>query len=189
LSTLFSDDFSAAATGGWDENSGENAAVGYVGGEYSMQLFQTSWYAWANPEGASLSLSNVRVEVTARNVGAASEPGFGIICNYVNAENFYYMGVSVDGYYVIVKTIGGQDTVLGGQTQWVPSDAIPVNAASYRLGAECGNGTLVLSVNGATVASATDTSLNSGSVGLFIQSFAESNVEIRFDDFEVTALQ
>jgi hypothetical protein len=78
---LFEDDFSDKSNG-WDENSGDNAASGYADGEYMIGIFQTSWFAWANPEGANLSLSNVHLEVTARNVGAATEPGFGIMCNY-----------------------------------------------------------------------------------------------------------
>jgi hypothetical protein len=184
---LFQDDFGNPASG-WDQTSGDNAAVGYADGEYRMQLFRAGWFAWANPEGANLSLSNVHVSVKARNTGAATEPGFGIMCNYKDGDNTYYMGVSVDGYYIIVKTVGGQDIVLSDESSWIPSDAVPINASSYLLDAYCGAGTLTLAVNGTVVAAVNDSTLTTGTVGLFIQSFDQANVEIRFDDFVVTSL-
>jgi hypothetical protein len=184
---LFEDDFSNKRNG-WDENSGENAASGFADEEYTISIYPTSWFAWANPEGADLALSNVHLEVTARSVGAATEPGFGIMCNYLDADNTYYLGVSTDGYYAIVKTVGGEDTVLSDVDSWIQSDAIPVNASSYRLGVDCGNGTLALAVNGTAVATVSDATFSSGTVGLFAQTFAEPNAEIRFDDFVAVPL-
>jgi len=184
---LFEDDFSDKGHG-WDENTGDNAASGYVDGEYMIGIFRESWFAWANPEGANLSLSNVHLEVTARSVGAATEPGFGIMCNYADGDNTYYLGVSMDGYFAIVKTVGGEDTVLSDADSWIQSGDIPVNASSYRLGVDCGNGTLTLQVNGTTLASVSDSTFSSGTVGLFAQTFAEPNAEIRFDDFVAQAL-
>jgi hypothetical protein len=97
--------------------------------------------------------------------------------------------VSTDGYYAIVKTAGGEDTVLSDADSWIQSDDIPVNAATYRLGVDCGNGTLTLQVNGTTVATVSDATLSSGTVGLFAQTFAEPNAEIRFDDFVAQPLE
>ena len=188
-SALFEDDFSNNSQG-WDERTSDNAATGYENNEYSIAVFPTGWYAWANPEGADLSVSNVHIEVTARNTGTATEPGFGVMCAYSSGgDNTYYMGVSTDGYYVIVKTVGGEDTVLSDPESWIPSDDIPVNAASYRIGADCANGSLSLSVNGTTLATVEDATFTSGNVGLFVQTFSESNAEVRFDDYVVTALE
>ncbi len=185
---LFKDEFSNH-NAGWDENTSDNAATGYGNGDYVIKVFNTSWFAWANPEGANLSLSNVHVEVTASNTGAATEPGFGVICDYADTSNFYYLGVSVDGYYIIVKTVNGDDTPLSDADSWVASDAIPLNASSYTVGADCGNGALTLTVNGKTVGSVSDSTFSNGTVGLFARSFDEPNAEIHFDNFVVTALQ
>jgi hypothetical protein len=186
--SLFQDDFSNK-NNGWDENTSDNASTGYGNGDYVMKVFQTSWFVWANPESAKSSLSNIHIAVTASNTGAATEPGFGVICDYVDRDNYYYMGVSVDGYYIIVKTMNGDDTPLSDQSSWITSDAVPVNASSYNLEADCGNGTLTLSVNGQQVDSVSDSTFSSGSVGLFARSFDEPNAEIHFDNFVVTALQ
>jgi hypothetical protein len=185
---LFEDDFSNEGNG-WDTFEGDNAKAGYDNGEYVLDVFPTSWFVWANPEGASPNLSNVRIEVTARNAGSATEPGFGIMCNYQDEQNTYYMGVSVDGYYVIAKTVGGSDTVLSHADSWAQSEDIPLNASSYRVRAECGNGTLTLYVGDTQLASVSDTTFSSGNVGLFAQTFDEGNAQIRFDDIVANALE
>ena len=185
--SLFEEDFSSRSNG-WDVISTDSHSVDYGAGDYSVQIFTTEWFVWANPNEANLSLADVHVEVTARNTGAATEPGFGIMCHYMDEENYYYLGVSTDGYHIIAKTEGGVDTVLTGADKWSSSDQVPLNAASYRVGADCGKGTLTLYVNGKQVASLVESTFTVGTVGLFAQAFAEQPVEIRFDDLVVTAL-
>jgi len=190
LSTsLFEEDFSSRSND-WDVISDEDASLDYVADEYAIQIFTTELLVWANPNGANLSLADVHVEVTARNIGAATEPGFGIICSYVDEANTYRMGVSSDGFHIITKRVDGVETVLTDPEngQWTTSDRVPLNASSYRLGADCGNGTLTLYVDGRRVASVNDSTLTAGTVGLFAAAFAEQPVEIRFDDLVVTAL-
>lgn len=184
---LFEDDF-ADNGAGWDDASSDNGRVSLSGGEYVIEVFPTSWFVWANPEGTPLNVSNARIEVTARSVGAATEPGFGLMCHYQDGSNYYYMGVSTDGYYVIAKTVGGEDTVLSDPESWISSDSIPLNAASYRIRADCGNGTLALYVDNTQLASVSDSTFTSGNIGLFVQTFADANAEIHFDDVVVTDL-
>jgi hypothetical protein len=188
LGALFEDDF-ANESNGWDTYESDNAKAGYDNGEYVLDVYPASWFVWANPEGASPNLSNARVEVTARSAGSATEPGFGIMCNYQDGDNTYYMGVSVDGFYVIAKTVGGSDTVLSHEDSWAQSDAVPLNAASYRVRADCGNGTLTLYVGDTQVASVSDSTFTSGNVGLFAQTFDDANAQIRFDDLVATSLE
>ena len=185
---LFQDDF-ANQSNGWDVYQNDNAQAWYEGGEYILRVFPTSWFAWANPEGASPKLENVRIEVSAHSAGEATEPGFGIMCHYQDKNNTYYMGVSVDGYYVIAKTVDGTDTVLSHTDSWVQSDAIPVNASLYNIRAECGNGTLALYMGDTQLASVSDSTFISGNVGLFAQTFDQGNAEIRFDNLVATSLK
>ena len=186
--TLFEDDFSSAANG-WDETSTANSSWSLAGGEYVLGVSIANYYIWGNPDGANLTLSNVHIEVTARNTGTAVEPGFGILCGYQNGDNLYYMGMSPDGYYIIVKTVNGDDIVLSDETSWLQSSAIPLNAASYRIGADCGNGALTLTVNGNRVATVNDSSFSQGTIGLFARTFDQTPAEIRFDDLVVTSLE
>ena len=185
---LFEEDFSSEGNG-WDKSSGDNSSVDYANGEYVFQVHRTSWFAWANPEGAKLSLSNIHIETTARSTGAATEPGFGVMCDYVDGDNTYYMGVSSDGYYVIAKTVGSADTVLSHEDSWTTSDLIPQQASQYRIGADCGNGKLTLYVERKQLASVNDSTFGTGTVGLFVQSFDQADVEVHFDNYVVTPLK
>ena len=72
---------------------------------------------------------------------------------------------------------------------WLQSETIPVNAASYTIGADCGKGRLTLYVDGQQIDSVQDDSFPKGNVGLFVRSFEQTDVEVRFDDFVVTELK
>jgi hypothetical protein len=135
------------------------------------------------------SFSNVHIEVTAKNTGDAEDPGFGIICNYQDGENFYFLGIGSDQLYAIAKFVNDDLTILtDSEGFWTLSDAIPAAADSYRIGADCGNGQLTLYVNGTEIASVEDADYADGDVGLFTQSAEQPEVEVRFDDFVVTKL-
>ena len=188
---LFSDDFSDSGSG-WDEDVSDTSTVGYDNGKYVIGITTESWLAWANP--GKRNLSNIHIEVTARNTGEAQDAGFGIICNSTPDGDFYYLAMSVDGYFVIAKK-EGEDTIAlsDPDNQWITSDVIPVNATSYQLGADCANGTLTLYVNGDEVGSAEDDTFTRGDVGLIAATFSgtdsSASAEVTFDSFEVTQLE
>ena len=183
--SLFKDDFSSSSSG-WSTGNSDSSSVDYGDGDYVMKIFTTEWFVWGNPEE---SFENVHVEVTARNTGGATDTTFGIICNYQNATNFYYVGIDTQGFYAIFKTNPSPpDQILTNNGDWGESADITKDAASYRLGADCGNGTITLYVDGTQIASASDSDFSQGDVGLFAWTAQEANSEIRFDDLVVTAL-
>ncbi len=187
--SLFKDDFSSSSSG-WstftvDEGSG-NAAVEYADGEYVMKAFTSDWFVWGNAEE---NFGNIHIEVTAKNTGGATGTTFGIICNYQDETNFYYVGIDTQGFYAIFQTNPSPpDQILTNNGEWGESANISKDASSYRIGADCGNGAITLYVDGTQIASASDSDFSQGDVGLFAWTAEESNGEIRFDDFVVTAL-
>ena len=185
---LFEDNFSDTDSG-WCVDADDTGALDYNNGEYVFQVFQTDWMIWCNP--GRESLSNIHVEVTAMNTGSAADPTFGIICNYIDESQFYYMGIGADGYFAIVKFQGEDDIFLSSdENLWITSDDIELGAASYQLAADCGSdGSLVLYVDGKQIGSANDTSYTGGDVGLFTLSFEETPVEVHFDNLTVTELK
>jgi hypothetical protein len=80
------------------------------------------------------------------------------------------------------------DVFLTNNDQWAVSDSITQNAASYRIGADCGNGALTLYVDGKQIDSVSDTSYAKGDVGLFAWTGTETSAAIQFDDIVVTSL-
>jgi len=184
-SSLYKDDFSSAGSG-WSTFTSENSSVDYTNNEYVMKVFKDQWFVWGNP--GETSLANVHIEVTVKNVGNTTDTSFGIMCDYASDTQHYYMGVDSQGFYAIGKVDGTSDSFLTNNDKWAQTDTITKNAPSYRLGADCANGTLTLYVDGQQIATANDSSFTTGNVGLFAWSEKETNAEIHFDDLVVTSL-
>ena len=93
-------------------------------------------------------------------------------------------------FYMLSATFANPDLFLTNNDQWAESDQIAKNATSYRIGADCGNGTLILYVNGKQIASVQDSSYEKGKVALFaLSSTEEDGADVTFDDFIVTDLK
>lgn len=79
--------------------------------------------------------------------------------------------------------------ILTNNNEWGTSGLITQDASSYRIGADCGNGTLTLYVDGQEIDSVSDSSYTSGGVALFTWSALEATTtDISFDDFVLTSL-
>jgi hypothetical protein len=184
---LFEDNFSNQRSG-WSTGSDQTASVSYRGGSYVFEIYETNWHIWGNPDR---DFSNTRIEVTVSNVGRATDPTFGVICNYQDSDAFYYLGFGPDGYYGIVLWDLEDDFFLtSGENLWLFSDDIEPYADSYELEVECGrDGSLRLIVDGIEIASAFDDTYTSGDIGLFALSFDEVPVEVHFDNLVVTELR
>jgi hypothetical protein len=113
------------------------------------------------------------------------------MCNKQSSgSNFYYLAITPAGQYAIAKAAEGQsDVFLTNSDQWASSEAIAKDAASYRVGADCANGSLTLYVDGQQIASVADSTYPSGGVALFTWSGEEaSTTNVSFDDFLMTQL-
>jgi len=151
-------------------------------------LVNTDFYfVWSTPNDEDYE--NIHVEVTAKNDSTDATAAFGIICNLQITDTSYYFAVTGAGEYAIGKYTLLGDELLTNNGEWGTSDAIISGAASYRIGADCGNGTLTLYVDGQQVDSVSDTTYTTGNVGLFAWSGEELNgTNVSFDDFVMTKL-
>jgi hypothetical protein len=184
---LLSDDFS---TQGWGTGTDADSSVEYANNALQFIVYTTNYFVWSTPN--SEDYQNVHLEVTVNNNGTDSTTAFGLICNKQAAAegSFYYVAMTPAGEYAIAKATAGQsDVFLTNNDQWASSDLIPVDAASYRVGADCGNGTITLYVNGQQVASVSDASYVNGGVAVFAWSGEEATTtDVSFDDFLMTQL-
>ncbi len=179
--TLLSDDFSSSK---WGTGTNSDSSIEYADNALHMVVQKKNWFVWSTPNDQSYQ--NVHIEATVINNGTDETTAFGIICDKQPGGNsFYYVGVTPVGQYAIVKSSAGKsDVFLTGDNQWVASDAIAKNASSYRVGADCGNGTVTLYVDGRQVASVSDSTYTSGGVGLFTWSGENATkTDVSFDDF------
>jgi hypothetical protein len=184
---IFSDDFSSQK---WGVATDEKSSVKYENNALQMIIYTNNYFVWSTPPGDE-SYQNTHLEVTVINNGTDSTTAFGIICHKQGStSDFHYVAMTPAGEYAIGKATAGQkDVFLTNDDAWATSELIPKDAASYSVGADCANGTLILYVDGQQIATAADASYVSGGVALFTWSGEEvDSANVSFDDFLVTEL-
>jgi hypothetical protein len=186
---LYEDDFREGRSN-WGTGTDADSAVEYVDDTLNIQLFTPNFVVWTYPNEDNYQ--NVHMEVTVINNGSDEDAAFGFFCykQYPIDDSRYYFAVTPGGEYAIARAaLALDDEILTNDNTWDTSDLIPQNADSYRLGADCGNGTLTLYVDGQEIDSVSDSTYTSGSFALFAWSGDEINaVDFSFDDFVMTEL-
>jgi hypothetical protein len=186
---LLKDDFSSGRSS-WGTGTDADSSVEYVGDALNVQLFTQNYYVWTTPNDTNYE--NVHMEVTVVNNGTDSTTAFGLICyqQHPITESHYYFAITPGGEYAIARaSLALDDVFLTNNDSWAKSDLIAQNAASYRLGADCGNGTLTLYVDGQQVASVADSTYSTGGIALFTWSGEDvAAANVTFDDFLMTEL-
>jgi hypothetical protein len=187
--SLYRDDFSSTNSN-WGLGTDADSSVEYVSDGLQFFITTTNYFTWSNP-GVEEDFENIHIEVTAKNRSTDPNAAFGVVCHQqVTGDSHYYMAITPNGQYAIAKAaIAQTDVFLTNDDQWGDSDLIPLEAETYQLGADCGNGILTLYVNGQQIASVSDSTYTQGEVGLFAWSGEEpSGTVVVFDDFVVTSL-
>jgi serine/threonine protein kinase len=185
---LLEDDFSDDSV--WGTITDTESSVTYENSTLNMHVLQENWVIWSTPNDEDYR--NVHLEVTVTRNDSDPTTAFGFICAQQPKDwSFYYLAATSAGQYALIKATDGEsDVFLTGDGEWEFSDAIAKNAASYRVGADCGNGRLTLYVDGRQIASATDSTYGTGRVGLFAWSGDKpSSANVNFDDFLLTSLE
>ncbi|HLO29459.1 MAG TPA: serine/threonine-protein kinase [Anaerolineales bacterium] len=185
---LLNDDFSSSQ---WGTGTDKDSSIEYADQTLQMIVYTKSFFVWSTPNDHDYQ--NVHMEVTVINNSTDATTAFGLMCNQQAdaKESFYYFAITPAGEYAIVKAEKGQnDLFLTNNDQWATSDSITKNADSYRIGADCGNGTLTLYVDGQQIDSVSDSSYTHGSIALFTWSGKEPNAStVSFDDFLMNPLE
>ena len=177
---LFYDDFSDSSSG-WDSVRDADGMTDYDGGAYRIQVLKPDYDFWANP---GLSFTDTRIEVDATKQGGPDDNDFGVICRYVDTNNFYFLVISSDGYYGIGKVLDGEH-ILIDMDNMLPTDHVKQGSVSNAIRADCVGSTLSLYVNGQFVDSKNDSSFTSGDVGLMAGTFNTPGTDIAFDNYNV----
>ena len=187
---LLDDDFSPGGRTSWGTGTDADSSVEYKDDGLNMQLFKENYIVWSSPNDNEYE--NIHMEVTVLNNGTDSATAFGMMCNqqYPITDSRYYFAVTPRGEYAIGKAaLALDDVILTNNGEWAKSDLIAENASSYRIGADCGNGTLTLYVDGQQIASVSDSTYTSGAITLFTWSVENlTSVNVTFDDFLMTQL-
>jgi hypothetical protein len=185
---VLDEDFSGESN--WGTGTDDSSSIEYADDGLQMKIFTDNYFIWSTPNAESYE--NIHIEVTVKNNNTPATTAFGILCNQQTiSDSFYYLVMTPAGEYAIAETsLTQSDVFLTNNDQWAQSDSIAANAPSYRLGADCGNGTLTMYVDGQQIASVSDDTYTAGSVGLLVWSGEDvATADVTFDDFVVTKLQ
>lgn len=182
---LLEDDF-AEQRPLWPVDEGEVFAYGYDQGEYFIELYEPEWLAWVHP---GRRVRDVQVETDAYLKSGSADNHFGLLCRYVDIDNFYYFAISSDGYYGIFRRVDGAAFELlsegGGM---VPSAAIRIGDQVNRVRVVCAGDEMSLYVNDELLETVIDVAHPRGDVGLAAGSGGGEGTRIHFDHVLVTEL-
>jgi hypothetical protein len=175
---LYQEDFEENTTG-WARIKNENGIMDYDSGGYRILVQQPKLNIWSTPEQ---NFGDVRVEADVIKLSGPDENRMGLMCRY-QAGDYYFFIISNDGFYTIGKFMGGLALLLG-QSEMQASELIQPGASNH-LRADCIGNTLSFYVNYTQVATAQDTDLPNGDVGVLAGAFDEAGVDVLFDHFVV----
>lgn len=181
---IFQDDFSGTSAG-WGSITDSDGVTDYLSDGYQIMVSTPQYYLWSNPDNVP-SMGDVIVEVSASRRGGPEANDMGIICRYVDENNFYFATAGSDGYFAIYKVKDGTENYIGMDQMGFDDNVINSGMTVNQLRLDCVGSTLTFYVNGTELASASDSDFTEGNVGLIAGSYEEGGVDIFFDNFKVT---
>ena len=124
------------------------------------------------------------IDVDVTLVGGTDDNWQTITCRESGDDDYYDLGISADGYYLIDIWIDGSrlNKSLGPSPS---SDIRTGRNALNKLHVECVGDRLGLWVNGSFVAELTDTNISSGRVGLSVNALGGEFTEVEFDNIRI----
>ena len=132
-------------------------------------------------------ISDISMRVRTEWVSGAPDYGFGLICRYANAANYYLLSVLSGGRYNIVRYRAGKPISLTGGIQAGSGAAEGANDVHAKCTGDAPT-SLTLTGNGRPLPVVRDPDgIESGIVGVRVGS-SESVVTLRFQNFVLTQL-
>ena len=178
---LYQDDFSDPS-GGWPRVSETSGSMDYASdGRYQMSVHRPNYDIWAM---SGYSFADARVEVEAGIQDGPQGSRYGLVCRYIDPQNFYFFVVTGDGYEGIGKVKQGVQTLLGQELMEF-DPAINTGNDSNHMRFDCIGPQLTGYVNQQSIASVRDSDFLKGDAGLIVGTFDLPGVKVSFDNFIV----
>jgi len=167
------------------------------------------WNTWVNTDGSGVSFyqgglafvinsaqkdylsvidesfTNSKIEVTTKKIVGSDENDFGIVCRYLDEDNYYAFIISSSGFYGLLKVINGEYALINESSSLISSEEIRKASESNHLGLDCIGSVLTFYVNSIKFGEVIDNDLHSGKVGLIAGTYEDPGIAILFDDFSV----
>jgi hypothetical protein len=177
---VLEDDFSDP-TSGWAEGESESRRAGYRDGYYFVTVLEGTTWSY---RGITQTDVVIEVEATQAFAGPENDNSYGVVCRLQSNFDGYFLRISGDGYYSIVKRLDGEYEYL---VNWATSDVIRQGNSTNLIRAVCDGSSLVLEVNGQFLAESTDSAFSEGDVGFAVATYEDEATEVHFDNLLVTS--
>jgi hypothetical protein len=176
---LYSDDFSNNQSG-WLQSNNGGVKYQYSGGQYVISRPKGNYINWAC---ANRSFTDAVLTVDTLLVsGVAAETGPVVLWRSVDNKNFYYLQITLDGYYGLDKEFRG---VWQQLFDWSFSETINRGSQINKITIAFGGGTSAIYINDKYVTSLQDTAFTTGDICLGASSSVTSAVEVSFDNLVI----
>jgi hypothetical protein len=190
MGLLFEDDFSDPGTGWYVDDDPEQGSYAYENGVYAITALSSGLQMWGN---ANRSFGDVVITVDATQISAPANGNnaYGVGCRIQPDTNGdgYFLRISSDGYYAIVKYVTTDPQTDDGEfailVDWTPTDAVNQGNATNHIEVSCIGPELSLSVNGQFLGSAQDTDYVTGDIAVTATTFEAEPTTVHFDNVVV----
>jgi len=186
---LYKDDF-AKSDSGWSVEETDNTAKYYKDGKYWVQIKNPGYTGWGVAGDYFSDGAVIDVDVT--QTDGPTDNDYGVICQFQDDDNFYYLAIGSDGTAGVMKESGGGGLkVISGDGKMRAAAAIKKGkGVTNHLQAICAPGKLTLNVNGTQVVEVQDSDFKDGDVGLAASAYksGSAGVTVSFDNFVVTEI-
>lgn len=169
--------------GGWATGDEDDVIGQVIDGVYRFNLIASDSYYWSTAEE---NFGNGVYGVTATAVSGPLDNGFGMMFMVDDStDSFYAFEISSDGYVSIYYCADACETFTPLVDEgWFPSDAVNQGLnASNTLLVMAEDGTMTFILNDEEIGQVQDRSLNSGNIGILVETFTQGDVVVEFDDF------
>jgi hypothetical protein len=183
---LFHDDFSsqqASQSKGWTFGAGQGYTIAWTPGAQVITVSGANQYQVSMPVG--LAVDNFGAETTANPTGNGyAEYGLAFrVTSAGNASSGYAFVVSSDGRYALIKSVNG--TWVSDVISPTTTTALKQGSAPNTLRVLAQGPQITLFINGTAVASATDSTLTSGSLGFYVAARNAPPASVAFHNLTV----
>jgi hypothetical protein len=182
--TLFEEGFEAPDS--WSVYDDGDTWAEFAAEEYRLGIRRPNYVTWGTPEDLP-QFTDFSIEVDARQVEGPLNNNLGLVVRYQDDYNFYWFQISSDGWYAVDMLQAGEWVSL---VSWKQSPAIQQGpGAVNRLRLQCDGSRFDFYANDTYLATVSDASYATGSIGLAAGAYDEPGVVIHFDNLRVMDLQ
>ncbi len=158
-----------------------NAQYRFEGGAYTISITNPNYIAWSPMRGVFTD-NAIEADVVLQRGPSATAAG--IVFRYQDAHNFYFFGVSGDGYYLLAMLQNGKWTPM---LDWTISPHIHGEGQRNRLRVEIAGDRFRVFANGTLLDESRDTTFRQGGIALAVNTFDSGDATVLFDKFVVYA--